>query len=205
MLKLSANQRSLVAGLDEAGCGPLAGPVTAACVVLTSQGKRIPLNDSKKLKSSEREELFERIIRNSFAYAVVSVGPRRIETLNIREAARRALSLAAARVQRQLETQQLSSLRIHYLIDGIVPIDPIYSQETIIKGDEFIPAIQAASIVAKVSRDRLMERLEQYYPGYGFSIHKGYGTRLHCEQIRERGPSIVHRRTFTGVKEFISG
>jgi ribonuclease HII len=128
----------------------------------------------------------------------VSVGPRRIETLNIREASRLAMKLAAERICNQLPSQAL----LHLLIDGNVPIETLHSQETIIKGDEKIMEIQAASILAKVTRDRIMKNLEVYYPGYEFATHKGYPTKVHSECIKSIGPCKIHRRTFAGVREY---
>lgn len=193
-------------GIDEAGRGPLAGPVTAAAVSLPETYTNSEINDSKKLSEQKREKLFEEIITHALAYSVVSVGPRRIETINIREATRLAMRLAADRVARILKERYSNAMSndlppLHLVIDGNVPIDTFFSQETIIKGDEKVLAIQAASILAKVTRDRLMLRLESRYPGYGFSVHKGYPTAAHLRGLAEKGPCRVHRRTFAGVKE----
>jgi len=193
-------------GIDEAGRGPLAGPVTAAAVSLPEAYINSEINDSKKLSEHKREKLFEEIITHALAYSVVSVGPRRIETINIREATRLAMRLAADRVARILKERYSNDMPpLHLVIDGNVPIDTFFSQETIIKGDEKVLSIQAASILAKVTRDRLMLRLESRYPGYGFSAHKGYPTGTHLRGLAEKGPCRVHRRTFAGVKEHFCG
>lgn len=187
-----------VAGVDEAGRGPLAGPVTAACVVLPKEYLNAQIADSKKLSEKKRELLFESIVENSLAYSVVSVGPRRIEQLNIRQATRLAMNLAAERVAKKLNTED-----VFYLIDGNMEISNKLSQETIVKGDSKVFLIAAASILAKVHRDRLMGSLDNFYPDYGLAKHKGYPTKSHQQLIVENGPCNVHRRTFAGVKEYI--
>lgn len=196
-----------VAGIDEAGRGPLAGPVTAACVVLPSGYSNSEFRDSKKLSSPVRDRLYLEIIKVSLAYAVVSIGPRRIEELNIREATRLAMALAAEKVRNSLEISSKTKSKkfsLQLLVDGDTSIDTNLSQKTIIKGDEKILAISAASILAKVSRDRLMEQLDTYYPQYGFAKHKGYPTKAHLQQIAEHGPARPHRSTFAGVREYLS-
>ena len=200
------------AGVDEAGRGPLAGPVTAACVCLAADFVEPRVRDSKQLSAKEREELVPIIEQSALAYAVVSVGPRRIEQLNIREATRLAMRLAAVKVFRQLRLQLgQEDFQVCYLIDGNMEManlnfylpDTFISQQTIIKGDTFVPEISAASILAKVARDALMKKLDFYYPGYDFAKHQGYPTKTHCERIKLLRPSRVHRATFKGVKEFI--
>lgn len=192
-----------VAGLDEAGRGTLAGPVTAACVIL--KPGRIPsgLADSKQLTPARRDELYEKILTNCLASAVVSVGPRRIEKINIREAALQAMALAANRTLLRLP-RGFNPKFVHLLVDGNAGLATTLSHEPIIKGDQLIQSISAASILAKVHRDKLMARLDEYYPGYGFKQHKGYGTREHLTALRNQGPSPAHRRTFAGVREYIS-
>ena len=196
------NERSLiVAGIDEAGRGPLAGPVTAACVVLPQNASHPLIKDSKKLSDKVREELSCEIKTRALAYSVVSVGPRRIDKLNILQATRLAMSLAAKRVYQSLGMEKLKFF--HLLIDGNSPIEPGWSQETIIKGDSKIQAISAASILAKVSRDKLMKILDKHYPEYNFARHKGYPTSLHIEKVEEFGPSPVHRKTFAPVAKLL--
>ena len=193
-------------GIDEAGRGPLAGPVTAACVVLPEGYENTRITDSKKLRDREREILYGEIVDHAVAYSVVSVGPRRIERLNIRRASLLAMELAAVRVAKQLgiSRNELSTpSKIHFLIDGNAPLALNCSQESIIGGDRKVKAIAAASILAKVTRDRLMEPLERRYPGYGLSAHKGYPTKKHREAIKAHGPTRIHRKTFQGVREFL--
>jgi ribonuclease HII len=199
------NTGFFIAGIDEAGRGPLAGPVTAASVVLPAGYSNSGINDSKKLTEKKRERIFDEILDVARALSVVSVGARRIERLNIREASLLAMKLSADRVIRQLGFSVLSPAdSLHFLIDGNASIATNWPQETIIKGDAKISAIAAASIVAKVTRDRLMQTLEERYPGYGFSSHKGYPTKFHRQAICKQGPCSVHRRTFAGVREFIN-
>jgi ribonuclease HII len=193
-----------LAGIDEAGRGPLAGPVTAACVCLPPKYKNKQIADSKMLSAETRAELYDEIAGSALAVAAVSVGPRRIDRMNILAATKLAMCLAAHRVTKQLERRSRAA-NVYFLIDGNASPATTLAHETIIKGDQKILAISAASIVAKVTRDRLMERLETYYPCYGFVEHKGYGTELHRARIAEHGPCRVHRRTFAGVREFVQG
>ena len=193
----------LVAGIDEAGRGPLAGPVTAACVVLPDDFHADKLTDSKKLSPAQRERLYPEIVQASLCYSVVSVGSRRIDALNIREATRLAMRLAAERVRSSL-ISEYGSVNLELLIDGNMIIGTDLKEEAIIKGDSKVKVIAAASILAKVTRDRLMLELDKKYSGYDFKGHKGYPTALHKERVASLGPSPVHRRTFRGVKEHVS-
>lgn len=177
-----------VAGLDEAGRGPLAGPVVAAAVVFPGDYKNDRFQDSKALTARTRMQLFSEIKEAALSWSIVAVGPRRIETLNIREASREAMRLALERVD-----------AAYALIDGDTPIVTNLPQQTVIQGDALITHISAASILAKVYRDRLMETLGARYPGYGLEKHAGYPTKAHKEAIVLQGPSRVHRRTFRGV------
>ncbi len=194
-----------LAGVDEVGRGPLAGPVTACCLVLNPNylGKR--LNDSKELSAAEREELCEEIRDSSLALSVVSVGPRRIEQINIRRASMLAMRHAIERVGEQLQQRcGRDCVSLFVLSDGDMRLDTKYRNEPIVKGDKRIKVISAASIVAKVARDELAVSFERFYPGYGFSSHKGYPTPAHKQAVSQLGPSRIHRRTFAGVREFIS-
>ena len=183
-----------VAGIDEAGRGPLAGPVTAAAVILPV-GLSIPgVDDSKKLSPDKREKLFEIIMAQALSVGVGIIGPAEIDLINILQATRRAM-LAAVR--------QLTPQPDCLLIDGISTIDSTIAQKTIKKGDSLSLSIAAASIIAKVTRDRFMIEMDSEYPGYGFSGHKGYGSAAHLEAIRRLGPSPIHRLTFRGVKEHV--
>jgi ribonuclease HII len=191
-----------IAGIDEAGRGPLAGPVTAATVCLPENYSNLRINDSKKLTESIREELFDEIQNYAIAFSVVFVSPREIEKLNIRQATLKAMQESAKAVSLQLENK-FGICSVHFLVDGNFGLGEHYSSEAIIKGDQKNQSIAAASILAKVSRDREMQKLDKAYPGYGLAIHKGYPTKFHLEKIAEFGPTQVHRRTFAGVKEFL--
>ncbi|MCB0345453.1 MAG: ribonuclease HII [Bdellovibrionales bacterium] len=192
-------------GVDEAGRGPLAGPVTAAAVVLSENQNVAGIADSKTISEKKREKLFERIVEQSAAFSIVCVGPRRIEHHNIREATKLAMKLAAERVYRKLQTgnSKLRPQDCFLRIDGNTPIETFIPQETIVKGDSSVVDIAAASILAKVFRDRIMKSISEYYPGYDFEKHKGYPTQAHRESIAQLGPSQVHRRTFAGVREHV--
>jgi ribonuclease HII len=192
-------ETTFTAGIDEAGRGPLAGPVTAAAVVLPDGFSHPEITDSKKLSAETRERLFDEIVAESLAFSVVSVGPRRIERLNIRRATQLAMHLAAQRVARSLHGQY-RTCSVNFLVDGNfgLPGNELAS-EPIIKGDETVLVISAASVLAKVTRDRLMANLAQKYPRYEFELHKGYPTARHLELIRVHGACQIHRRTFRGV------
>jgi ribonuclease HII len=184
----------LIAGVDEVGRGPLAGPVVAAAVAF-AEGYRNPrIRDSKQLSAKRREQLIDVIKGDAAGWAVVAVGPRRIEAMNIREATRLAMSLAVRRVPAEL-----------VLVDGNMPIDTALPQRTVIKGDCLHVEISAASILAKVYRDSIMKVLDLKYPGYGFSQHAGYPTAAHRAAIARLGPSRAHRTTFAGVREYAGG
>ncbi|NTV50860.1 MAG: ribonuclease HII [Geobacteraceae bacterium] len=183
-----------VAGIDEAGRGPLAGPVMAAAVILPVGLKINGVDDSKKLTPDKREKLFDVIMAQALSVGVGVMTPADIDRINILQATRCAM-LAAV--------QQLSQQPDYLLIDGISTIDSTIAQKTIKKGDSLSLSIAAASIIAKVTRDRLMIEMDAEYPGYGFSGHKGYGSAAHMEAIRKFGPSPIHRLTFGGVKEYV--
>jgi ribonuclease HII len=186
----------LIAGVDEVGRGPLAGPVVAAAVIL-SDGVRLPgLADSKSLTPEARDALDQEIRAAALALAIRELGARQIERLGILKAALKAMAQA---VQALTPTPQL------VLVDGHQPLPLPFPQQPVIKGDALCPSISAASIVAKVYRDRLMERLHRRYPQYNFARHKGYATAEHLEALRCWGPCDLHRRTFRGVKEWLAG
>lgn len=183
-----------VAGIDEAGRGPLAGPVMAAAVVLPAGISLIGVDDSKKLTPAKRDKLFETIMMNALAVGVGIVDAAEIDRINILQATRRAMVAAV---------KQLSLQPDYLLIDGISTIDSTIPQKTIKKGDSLSLSIAAASIIAKVTRDRFMIEMDANYPGYGFAGHKGYGCAAHMKAIRELGPSPIHRLTFGGVREHV--
>ncbi len=180
-----------VAGVDEVGRGPLAGPVVAGAVVF-KRGYRNPrIKDSKQLTAEDREELVHVIKRAALGWAVAAVGPRRIDIINIREASRLAMLLALRKIASDV-----------VLVDGNVPLKTRMPQRTVIGGDRRHVQISAASIIAKVWRDSLMRTLDAKYPGYGFCEHFGYGTPEHQDALRRLGPCRIHRRTFRGIREY---
>ena len=181
------HRSSLIAGVDEAGRGPLAGPVFAAAVILDSTRPIAGLKDSKQLTEKKREVLFEAIVSQSLAWSCSSATVEEIEQYNILQA-----SLLA--MQRAVMSLNIKPTRV--LIDGNQAPSLPYEHQTIIRGDCLEPAISAASIIAKVLRDRLMRELDAAYPHYGFAKHKGYGTALHLQRLKQFGPSKVHRKTF---------
>ncbi len=179
-----------VCGIDEAGRGPLAGPVFAAAVVLPVDCEIPGLNDSKKLTEKKREALFEVIIEKAVAYSVASASEKEIDEINILNATYLAMNRAF---------DGLSVKPDMALIDGNREPGVDAMQKTVVKGDSKSMSIAAASILAKVSRDRYMLEIAKLYPQYDFQKHKGYGTKLHYERIREHGISDVHRKTFLKV------
>jgi ribonuclease HII len=183
----------LVAGVDEAGRGPLAGPVVAAAVILSMDFSHAGVRDSKLLTARKREEMDAVIRKEALAWTVVSVGEREIERLNILQATLRAMRETVRRLRPPPG---------FLLVDAVKIPDLDIPQRSIIKGDRLSVSIAAASILAKVERDRIMDEYHLRYPQYGFASHKGYGTARHREAIRLYGPCDAHRRSFRGVKEF---
>ena len=184
-----------IAGIDEAGRGPLAGPVVAAAVIFPSQVNIPGLNDSKKLSTKKRAELFPKIQEISVSYGVAVVCQKVIDKINILQAARLAMKQA-------VETLKITPGLL--LIDGNQKIDSTLNQWAIVKGDSRSLSIAAASVLAKVTRDRIMDDYHKLYPQYEFNRHKGYGTKLHRNLIQEHGPCPIHRNTFKGVSEYIN-
>jgi ribonuclease HII len=184
----------IIAGIDEAGRGSLCGPVVAAAVVFPTDLVIPGVNDSKKLSPRTRELLYDEIMTRAVAVGIGMGTPELIDRINILQATRHAMKEAVALLS--LKPDML-------LIDGISTIDVPLPQKTITKGDSRSLSIAAASIIAKVSRDRMMTELDLLYPGYGFASHKGYGCASHMEAIRRLGPSPVHRLTFRGVREHV--
>jgi ribonuclease HII len=181
-----------VAGIDEAGRGPLAGPVVAAAVVLRNPDCLPHLNDSKLLPADARSKLFDEIVENAFAVGVGIIPPATIDRINILQATRLAMSRAV---------MEITPLPDYLLVDGTITLDLSIPQQAIIKGDRLSYSVAAAGIIAKVTRDRIMMELHEQFPQYGFARHKGYGTRAHKEAIIKHGASPVHRMCFRGVKE----
>lgn len=176
-----------VAGVDEAGRGPLAGPVYAAAVILPEDARLDGINDSKKLSEKKREELFEKITDIAVAYAIFSVDEKEIDEINILNATHKAMNGAAS---------ELSVKPDYVIIDGNSIKGMDLPHETVVKGDAKSISIAAASILAKVSRDRYITQMAEKYPQYGFEKHKGYGTKAHTDAILEYGVSPIHRKTF---------
>jgi len=175
-----------IAGVDEAGRGPLAGPVVAAAVIFPQGSCLEGLDDSKKLSPKKRESLFDEI-RGIAHVGIGIISEKIIDKINILQAARLAMKTAV---------EELGEAPDCLLIDGNSRIDLPYKQQTIIQGDGLVASIAAASIIAKVTRDRIMLRYHLEYPEYGFDRHKGYPAPLHLEAIRQRGLSPIHRRSF---------
>lgn len=183
----------LIAGVDEAGRGPLAGPVIAAAVILDPTNPIEGLADSKKLTEKQREALFKMIRKRALAWSFARGSVREIEVLNI---------LQASLLAMQRAVMQLKHIPYTVLVDGNKCPHLPYPTHAIIGGDGIEPAISAASIVAKVCRDRIMRLMDKKYPVYGFAQHKGYPTEKHIEALNQHGPCRIHRRTFGPVAEF---
>ena len=188
---LYAEGYKMICGVDEAGRGPLAGPVCAAAVILP-KGLELPgLNDSKKLTDKKRRDLFPIIKEQAVAYGIAFASEAEIDEMNILQATFLAMKRAIAQLEGKADLA---------LIDGNRAKDFGLSVKTVVKGDSLSASIAAASILAKVTRDDLMEAAAQEHPGYGFEIHKGYGTKAHYAALTEHGMCPVHRRTF--LKKF---
>jgi ribonuclease HII len=187
---------TLIAGVDEVGRGPLAGPVVAAAVIIPAGVVFSGLRDSKRLSPEIRVELDGQIRAKALALAFREVGPRQIERQGILAASISAMAGAIRDLSRAPEM---------VLVDGHLPLPLTCPQQPVIKGDDLCPSIAAASVLAKVYRDRLMEDLHRRFPQYNFARHKGYATAEHMEALRCWGPCVLHRRTFRGVKEWLGG
>ena len=176
-----------IVGIDEAGRGALAGPVVAAAVILPTNCQISGVTDSKQLTPNRRAELFDEIYRTAVAVGVGRVDNKEIDQINILQATMGAMGQAMA---------QITPVPDYALVDGTHLPEIFLPAEAIPKGDTLIQSIAAASIIAKVTRDRLMIELDATYPGYGFQVHKGYGTLLHRQAIAQLGPCPIHRRSF---------
>jgi len=181
-----------VAGIDEAGRGPLAGPVVAAAVILPEHFDLPGLNDSKQISEKKRNQLFPLIYEQAIAVGIGVGRADEVDEINILQATLKAKSRAVGR---------LSLPPDFLLVDGITPIPIGIEQKTLKKGDSRSLSIAAASVIAKVVRDRIMVAYDRLFPEYGFAGHKGYGSQKHRDAIAKYGPSVCHRRTFAGVKE----
>jgi len=188
-----SGDRVTVAGVDEAGRGPLAGPVVAAAVVLDVTCEWAGLDDSKQMSAAAREEAYARVLQGARAFAWAVVGPRTIDRVNIRMATHGAMAKAVRRLKL---TPDL------VLVDGHETVAELrIEQLAVVKGDATCLSIAAASVLAKVVRDRIMTRLDRVWPAYGFAGHKGYGSAEHLAAIREHGPCPAHRYSFAPVRE----
>ena len=177
----------VVAGMDEVGRGPLAGNVVTACVVMPDEPVIPWIDDSKKLSESRREKLFEEIMKYALYVGIGEVSPAEIDEINILQATKKAMRIAASSVPADI-----------FLIDAVTELGLKGREIPVIKGDASSYSIAAASIIAKVTRDRQMIEMDTVYPQYGFAKNKGYGTREHIEALKKYGPCPAHRRTFIG-------
>ena len=181
-----------VAGIDEAGRGPLAGPVVAAAVILPETFDLPGLNDSKLISEKKRNQLYPLIHKQALAVGIGVGRVSEVDQINILQATLKGMSRAVGRLSLQPD---------FLLVDGITPIPIAIEQKTLKKGDSRSLSIAAASVIAKVVRDRIMVAYDRLFPEYGFAAHKGYGSQRHRDAISKYGPCICHRRTFAGVKE----
>ena len=177
----------VVAGMDEVGRGPLAGNVVTACVVMPEEPVLVWIDDSKKLSESRREKVYQEILEHALYIGIGQVSPAEIDEINILQATRKAMRAAAADIPADI-----------FQIDAVTGLGLKGQEVPIIKGDASSYSIAAASIVAKVTRDRQMEELDKLFPEYGFARNKGYGTREHIEALKKFGPCPIHRRSFIG-------
>ncbi len=185
----------MIAGVDEAGRGPLAGPVVAAAAILPEKFRHKVLRDSKQLSAKQRESIYGELSAHSdVVWAVAVVHVEEIDRINILRATHAAMRAAVG---------QLRAAPDHVLIDGL-PVRPFPVEQTaLVDGDALSFSIAAASVFAKVTRDRLMLDYDREFPAYGFAQHKGYGTELHLERLRQHGPCPIHRRTFLPVQQYL--
>ena len=183
-----------IAGIDEAGRGPLAGPVVIGCAIMPEDSMIEGINDSKKVSEKKREKLYDEIIENAVSWSVAIIDKQDIDELNILNATKKGV------------TEAIKGLKIKpelILVDALNGIDTCgIKYDSIIKGDSKCYSISAASILAKVTRDRIMRQWDEVYPQYGFAKHKGYGTKAHIEALKEYGPCPIHRKTF--IKHFVN-
>ena len=191
--KLRASGCVLIAGIDEAGRGPLAGPVVAAAVILPERFRHKTLDDSKKLSAKQRELIYVEMTKHAeICWAVAVVETEEIDRINILRATHLAMRQAVA---------ALATAPDHVLIDGL-PVRPFpIPQTALIGGDALSFSIAAASVIAKVTRDRIMVEMDRRHPGYEFAQHKGYGTALHLARLKQHGPCPIHRRSFLPIQQ----
>ena len=189
------NEKLLIAGVDEVGRGPLAGPVIASAVILDEAYPIAGLADSKTLSEKRREALAIQIRQHAIAFALGRADVEEIDEINI---------LQASLLAMQRAVEQLPIAPHHVLVDGKYCPQITCTAEAIIQGDKTVPAISAASIIAKIARDQEMREMDRLYPGYGFAAHKGYPTRAHQEALQRLGVTPIHRRTFAPVRKILN-
>ena len=192
---LRAAGRRYIAGVDEVGRGPLAGPVVAACVVLPEDFDVLGVDDSKKLSEKKREQLYDAILSEALAYGIGMQDNASIDEINILEATKEAMRCAIIEAEQRLREKTGCGID-HILIDALTLREVAIPQSGIIKGDSASLSIAAASILAKVTRDRMMVEYDSIYPGYAFAKNKGYGTKAHYEGLQAQGMTPIHRRSF---------
>ncbi|MGT2843763.1 ribonuclease HII [Streptococcus hongkongensis] len=195
---LYAQGYQAIAGIDEVGRGPLAGPVVAACVILPKNCKITGLNDSKKIPKSKHETIYNQVVEQALAIGIGLMTNEVIDEVNIYQATKLAMQAAINNLQGQGEV-----LKPDFLLIDAMQLDNSIPQKSIIKGDANSLSIAAASIVAKVTRDRLMADYDKAYPGYDFAKNAGYGTKTHLEGLRNLGVTEIHRQTFEPVKSML--
>lgn len=193
-IKIKINENLYTAMVDECGAGPLCGDLVVAAVILDPKNPIVGLNDSKKLTEKKRELLYPQIIEKALDYCIIHISPKEIDKINIFQARMLGMKMAIEGLK-----------RVDYaVIDGNkIPQGLLVEADYVIKGDAKIEGIGAASILAKVTRDRQMEEQSKIYPGYGFEKHKGYGTKVHMEALKELGPCEIHRFSYAPVKEAV--
>ena len=184
---------TLIAGVDEVGRGPLVGPVVAAAVILPKNYKLDGLDDSKKLSEKKREKLFPIIMKDAIAVGIGEVSAKEIDEINIYEASRKAMMIAIDNL----------NVKPEYILVDAMPLFTDTPHEAIIHGDALSLSIAAASVIAKVTRDKMMIELDKKYPEYGFKKHKGYPTKLHLENLKKYGPLENYRFTYGPVRDLI--
>mgnify|MGYP003412620252 FL=1 len=193
-IKIKINETLYTAMVDECGAGPLCGDLVVAAVILDPNNPIVGLNDSKKLTEKKRELLYPQIIEKALDYCIIHISPKEIDKINIFQARMLGMKMAVEGLK-----------RVDYaVIDGNkIPQGLLVEADYVIKGDAKIEGIGAASILAKVTRDRQMEEQSKIYPGYGFEKHKGYGTKVHMDALKELGPCEIHRFSYAPVKEAV--
>lgn len=192
---LRAAGKRYIAGVDEVGRGPLAGPVVAACVILPEDFDVLGVDDSKKLSEKKREQLYDAILSEALAYGIGMQDNASIDEINILEATKEAMRCAIIEAEQRLREKTGCGID-HILIDALTLREIAIPQTGIIKGDSASLSIAAASILAKVTRDRMMVEYDSIYPGYAFAKNKGYGTKAHYEGLQAQGMTPIHRRSF---------